>query len=218
MRSRHADVFNHDEDAPDYDHNVRNERDPIRAGYEAALDWVIDRAAIDPASVVLDLGSGTGNLSERIGACRELVCVDVSSKMTELARPKLAHLNVSFVQNDLLAYFEGDGPRFDAVVSTYAVHHLTEDEKQALFCEVWERLNPGGRAAFGDLMLASAAERDGFARRYRDQGLVGVANSFEEEFYWYLDSAIAGLERLGFAVESKRFSDLSWGVAARKPR
>ena len=92
MRSRHADYFNHDEDAPGYDADVADESSPIRAGYAAVLGWVIERAGIGAGSRVLDLGAGTGNLSGRIAACGELVCVDVSGKMSALAAPKLAHL------------------------------------------------------------------------------------------------------------------------------
>ena len=35
MRSLYADKFNHDADAAGYDADVRNESDPIRAGYAA---------------------------------------------------------------------------------------------------------------------------------------------------------------------------------------
>jgi hypothetical protein len=45
VRSRNADRFNHDEDAAGYDRDVLNEADPIRAGYDALLDWVAAGAA-----------------------------------------------------------------------------------------------------------------------------------------------------------------------------
>jgi protein-L-isoaspartate O-methyltransferase len=63
MRSANADIFNHDTEAAGYDHEVRNEADPIRAGYQEVLGWVVQQAQIFPTSRVLELGSGTGNLS-----------------------------------------------------------------------------------------------------------------------------------------------------------
>ncbi len=63
MRSRFADTFNHDADAPGYDKDVSNEVDPIRAGYTALLDWTARSARIDQRHDVLELGAGTGNLT-----------------------------------------------------------------------------------------------------------------------------------------------------------
>ena len=92
MRSKHVDDYNHDEWAEGYDADVSQEDNPIRAGYDALLDWVIQVADIRPDSRVLELGSGTGNLTVRIPVCGDLVCVDISQRMEEVARPKLAHL------------------------------------------------------------------------------------------------------------------------------
>ncbi len=217
MRSKYADLFNHDDQALEYDEGVLNERDPIRAGYEDVLNWVITKADITPGSFVLDLGSGTGNLSKRIAHCAHLVCVDISDKMTEIAERKLAHLpDVAYVQADLLEYLDEKVLSFDAIISTYAIHHLTEDEKQLLFTKIWDYLKPGGQAVFGDLMLESESDRDRVMRKYQELGEEHVAESIDEEFFWSVDTAVQGLTRLGFQTEVKRFSDLSWGIAATK--
>jgi ubiquinone/menaquinone biosynthesis C-methylase UbiE len=53
---------------------------------------VIREARIDSSSRVLELGSGTGNLSCLIDQCGELVCVDLSEQMEAIARSKLGHI------------------------------------------------------------------------------------------------------------------------------
>lgn len=42
IRSEHADVYNHNPWAADYDDDVRDEQNPIRAGYDACLTWVAE--------------------------------------------------------------------------------------------------------------------------------------------------------------------------------
>ena len=217
MRSKHVDDYNHDEWAEGYDADVAQEDNPIRAGYDALLDWVIRAADIRPDSRVLELGSGTGNLTARIPVCGELVCVDISQRMEEIARPKLAHLTQrSFIEDDILQVFERPLGKFDAIISTYTVHHLTREEKRLLFEQVWAHLVPGGRAAFGDLMLEDESQAAVKAAAYRAAGQPDVAESIEEEWFWRLDEDVAELEEIGFTVTVKRFSELSFGVLAEK--
>lgn len=218
MRSQHADDYNHDAWAEGYDQDVADESHPIRAGYSALLDWMASAAEIGASDRVLELGSGSGNLTLRLPACGELICVDISAAMEALAALKLTHLsNRRFIQEDILAVF--DRPNFgsfDCVLSSYTVHHLTEEEKGWLFSRVWQQLVSGGRAVFGDLMVETAACQAGLAARYRAQGQPDTAESIEEEFFWRLDTAVEQLTRLGFCVQTRRFSDLSFGLLCRK--
>jgi putative AdoMet-dependent methyltransferase len=217
-RSANADIFNHDNDAAGYDSDVRNEADPIRTGYQDVLRWVVQQAQITPTSRVLELGSGTGNLSELIASCGELVSVDVSGSMETIAKRKLRHLaNRRFIKADILEVFTHELGKFDAVISTYAVHHLTDQEKQRLFTLVFDHLLPSGAAVFGDLMVQNDSEKEEKNQQYLAKGDQTTAQAISEEFFWSLDTAIADLKRLGFKIRVERFSDLSYGVIARKP-
>jgi putative AdoMet-dependent methyltransferase len=211
VRSRHADEFNHDEWAEGYDADVLDESDPIRTGYADVLRWTVERAEISPDSTVVDLGSGTGNTSALVPTAGHVICVDISPKMTELARPKLAHLpSVDYVRADLLEFF--DEPRaFDRLVSTYAVHHLTDDEKAVLLEYVAQSLRRGGIAVFGDLMFADRTGAATMAEKYAEWP--AVSQSFEEEHFWHVDGVYAMADAAGLSVtDVRRFSDLSWGI------
>jgi putative AdoMet-dependent methyltransferase len=217
MRSVHGPVFNHDDHATDYDADVRNEKDPIRAAYHDVLAWVISEARIDSSSRVLELGSGTGNLSCLLDRSGELVCVDLSERMEAIARSKSGHLvNRRFIKADILEVFDYERAPFDSVISTYAIHHLTDEEKRLLFAKIFTGLVPGGRAVFGDLMLQNQAEKASKIQEYLTKGDAKTAQAIDEEFFWSIDTARLDLNELGFQVETKRFSDLSWGVVARK--
>jgi len=217
-RRANADIFNHDAEAAGYDNDVRNEADPIRTGYQDVLRWVVQQAQITPTSRVLDLGSGTGNLSALIASCGELVSVDVSENMETIAKRKMRHLaNRRFIRADILEVFTQELGKFDAVISTYAVHHLTDQEKQQLFALIFDHLLPSGAAVFGDLMVQNDSEKERKIHQYLAKGERATAQAISEEFFWSLDTAIADLKRLGFKIKAERFSDLSYGVIARKP-
>ena len=222
VRSLHADTFNHDEDATGYDADVVDESGPIRAGYQATLDWVVERAAIRADESVLDLGIGTGNLAARLPPCGRLVGVDVSERMLERASGKLGP-SVELVQADLLEVLAGPSDaaadsdasgHLDVIVSTYAIHHLTAGEKETLIVAAAQRLAPGGRFVVGDLMVAGrAAVADVRARLAHPD----VDDLFADEFPWYVDESLTAMAAAGFtALAAEQVSDLSWGLAARR--
>ena len=219
MRSSHVALYNHDEDAATYDQDVLRSEDPIRESYAEVLDWVAQNADITQDSTVVELGSGTGNLTARLPRCRSLVCVDVSAEMTRIAKQKLRGTShVSYVQADILEYFDADPPPFDVAISTYVVHHLTQQEKELLFDPLVRRLLPGGCALFGDLMLESAQEERVLIDHYRSIGDDATADAIEEEFFWHVDASVSYLRSLGLSVETTRFSTLSWGIKVQVPR
>jgi SAM-dependent methyltransferase len=214
VRSIHADTFNHDEEAAGYDEDVADESNPIRAGYGATLAWVVERAAIGPEDDVVDLGIGTANLAVRLPSRRHLVGVDVSEQMLDLARAKLhGSSSVELVQADLLEFLDRPAT-FDVIISTYAIHHLVADEKALLIERAAARLAPGGRLAVGDLMASSRSAVDGVMARLRHPDADSL---FVEEFPWFVDETLALLDGAGFTrVAVEQFSELSWGVAARR--
>ena len=219
MRSKHVSDFNHDDSAEGYDDDVKDESFPIRTGYAETLQWVFSNAEVVKDKRVLELGSGSGNLTEKIHQCSEIVCVDVSEEMEKLAREKLEHLKTrKFIADDILGVFDGELGSFHVVMSTYTIHHLLEEEKKMLFNKIWKVLEPGGVAIFGDLMLESKDLKKSQIEKYRKQGEDVTAEAIEEEFFWYVDESLLALEKLCFqSIRVKRFSDLSFGIKAVKP-
>jgi putative AdoMet-dependent methyltransferase len=213
MRSLHVDRFNHDTEVAGYDADITDEANPVRNGYDAMLDWVIAHAAITPSDVVVDLGTGTGNLAVRVGARSRLVCVDVSTGMLDVARTKLP-ADTDYVEADLLEFVD-HAPSCDVVISTYAIHHLTVDEKISLLEGLFRCLRAGGRIAIGDLMVASAGAVDEVRARLSDPD---VDEMFADEFPWFVDDARRDLRRIGFTgVRAEQTGVLSWALAATKP-
>jgi tRNA (cmo5U34)-methyltransferase len=116
---------------------------PRRAEGESVL---LDQVPRD-ARRILDLGTGDGRLLALLGADRPQmrgVGLDFSELMLEAARQRFAgDERIELVAHDLAEPLPMLG-RFDAVVSSFAIHHLEHARKRALYAEAFAALEPGG--------------------------------------------------------------------------
>jgi tRNA (cmo5U34)-methyltransferase len=102
-----------------------------------------------PRSVrrVLDLGTGDGRLLALLQVDRPAmrgVGLDFSDVMLASARERFsADERIELVEHDLGEPLPALG-RFDAIVSSMAIHHLEHERKRSLCSEVFDLLEPGG--------------------------------------------------------------------------
>ncbi len=101
----------------------------------------------DDVHRVLDLGTGDGRLLALLKRDRpEIVGVglDFSEVMLDAARERfVGDERIDLVQHDLSEPLPELGC-FDAVISSFAIHHLEHDRKHSLYGEVFDLLTPGG--------------------------------------------------------------------------
>lgn len=136
------------------DHPVARQYDRWASVYDWLWRKYVDRTlavlqtwtALQPGERVLDVGCGTGAFEQRLiaaGADNEIVGVDLSVKMLERARTKLAaHPHVAFQQADAHDLPFADD-RFDVVVSASTFHYF--DDPERALSEMGRVLCPGGR-------------------------------------------------------------------------
>jgi SAM-dependent methyltransferase len=96
---------------------------------------------------ILDLGTGDGRLLalvRRQHPDTEAVAVDFSPAMLEAVRQRFAgDAHVTVADHNLDSPLPVLG-KFDAVISSFAIHHLVHERKQALYLEIFRLLNAGG--------------------------------------------------------------------------
>jgi tRNA (cmo5U34)-methyltransferase len=126
------------------------------AAYLQRADQVAHRGAGEAALLdelparlrrVLDVGSGDGRMLDLVLRGRpdaRGVALDFSPLMLERLHSRFARsAQVEIVAHDLDAPLPELGT-FDAVVSSFAIHHLDHQRKRQLYGEIWNVLDEGG--------------------------------------------------------------------------
>lgn len=102
-----------------------------------------------PQSVqrILDLGTGDGRLLALLKIDRpqaQSIALDFSPTMLEAAHNQFADDSTVVVIEHNLDLPLPDLGQFDAIVSSFAIHHCSHDRKRSLYAEIFDRLQPGG--------------------------------------------------------------------------
>lgn len=121
----------------------RADRVPHRSAGEAALLDEIPRNV----HRILDLGSGDGRLLDLVLQARPEaygVAVDFSPPMLDRLHARFGPASRAEVVNHNLEMPLPSLGTFDVVVSSFAIHHLTDERKRQLYEEIWTALEPGG--------------------------------------------------------------------------
>ncbi|MFD0960126.1 class I SAM-dependent methyltransferase [Paenibacillus chungangensis] len=152
--------------------------------YGAAVRWTIVESE-SPA--ILDLGAGTGLLSalmlRQLPQAR-MTLIDFSEDMLAMAKRRLESSNhVRYISADYTAFSFDD--KYDAVVPSLSIHHLSHTEKQELFRTIRSIVKPGGCFVNADQASSSTP-------------------SIDEQYYklWDEDVEASGLDSA--AIEASR--------------
>jgi ubiquinone/menaquinone biosynthesis C-methylase UbiE len=99
---------------------------------------------------VLELGCGTGkNSAWLVSQARELVALDFSPGMLDVARRRVRSFSARFVEHDITRPWPADARSVDVVVGNLVLEHV--DDLAPVFREAARVLRPGGQLFFCEL-------------------------------------------------------------------
>ena len=121
---------------------------------------------------ILDLGCGDGSMTlrllppERIGS---YIACDLSQPALEIAHRQIDALAISakLICDDMLnVASEQPDQSLDLVFSSYAIHHLSANNKQLLIEQISRALTPDGRFVLIDIFREPSEDRAAYMRHY----------------------------------------------------
>lgn len=150
MADRHDTIWQDASVAANY--GVSRTAIPFVDTHFEVMHRLIDAAGIEVRNL-LDLGAGDGIATAEVARKQPVeaaTLTDFSAPMLNGARERFADspLDVQFVTGDFRetdwhAEVTARGP-FDMVVSRFAIHHIPDEMKYALYAQVLQWLKPGG--------------------------------------------------------------------------
>jgi putative AdoMet-dependent methyltransferase len=187
-----------------YDAAVAGDAQHYYSCYAEVLDAVVGLAGAAPGVRVLDIGTGTGALALRcLARGADVVGLDPSAAMLAQARAKAGadpRIQLRQVDQPFLRLLYPDSS-FDAVVSTYAYHHIPHTLRAASVGEMLRVLAPGGRWVVGDLAFDSAEVE---ARALREFPWL------EEEYFTRIDELRAIFAERGLELHARQLTPVTW--------
>ncbi len=161
-------IKNHfEEEAAQYDGIIKN----LIPYYDKMVEALVNTLPFGNSKQieVVDLGCGTGTISRAVRDAypkAKLTCVDISEKMLKVAAGKLGDVADAIFINKNFYDFSFD-KKYDAVVSSLALHHLeTKKDKLEFYSKIYSSLNAGGVFINADVVLAST---EALQERYIEQ-------------------------------------------------
>jgi 2-polyprenyl-3-methyl-5-hydroxy-6-metoxy-1,4-benzoquinol methylase len=202
-----------------------------RRGYPGHLvDFVVATAALGPTSRVLEVGCGTGQLTESLARFGfDLTAIDIGPSMIEAAKRRVGNSAVRF-QVSSFEDFTGTEASFDLVISGTAFHWV---DPEVQFSKPALLLRPGGWLAllstgehyddpFGttlrDMWMARREKNDAWSRQPKPTLTEIIADTglFEPAVYREDERRLVLPVRAVVDVENTRATSLSWPDEARR--
>ena len=189
----------------DYDKSVNiSDSDDVYpfAGYKKLMNVIYATIMNNCPSNVLDIGIGTGTLAYKLyEQGNNITGIDFSEEMLSIAQEKMPKANL--MQYDFSKGLPTvlNNVTFDFIVSTYALHHLTDENKITFIRSLLNSLNEDGVIIIGDVSFRT--------RNDLDDCKASCGNKWDNDEYYFVFSEISEKLSDEFVLTYQQFSHCS---------
>jgi demethylmenaquinone methyltransferase / 2-methoxy-6-polyprenyl-1,4-benzoquinol methylase len=177
----------------------------------------VELAAVAPGDRALDVATGTGDLAlelaNRVGPTGEVVGIDFSEKMLELARAK-AGARVRFESGNALALPYPNGA-FDAATVGFGARNFSDLERG--LAEMARVVRPGGCVVVLEITTPRRPPLSTFFRIWFDRIVPAIGQIVDSQAYSYLPSSVRrfpGPDELAAVMSRSGLRDIRYVLTA----
>ncbi len=210
IKNEWQDKWNFNNWAKSYDDDVKKDIGELNIyeNYNLILQTVYDlvESSNKKAQRILEIGVGTGNLAGKfLNSNYNIVGIDQSREMLAVAKEKYPNLKVRLGEFLKIPYGNNS---FDIIISTYAFHHLNEEEKHIAIQEIMRVLSDGGIIIIGDLMFENKESEEEILQSLSSKQIDEV----KDEYYSYIDILIEEFNKYNKRLEYTRIDKFNYIV------
>lgn len=175
---------------------------------------ILETIAARSSGVVLEFGVGTGNLTQKlVEANLNVLGIEPSKKMLAIAKQKLPEVTIA--EGHFLDFPFMD-QKVDTIVSSYAFHHLTDQEKEEAIQLYDKLLNKDGKIVFGDTIFKDKQAQEQTYLDAKNKGYHRLANDLNTEYYTTIPILDKILTKYHFTTNYEQINDFVWIIEAKK--
>lgn len=205
-----------DDWADSYDETIEKtdgEYYDVFKNYNEILNETVKHISKFKGAKVLDIGAGTGNLTDVAAkAGYNVVGIEPNSKMREIASNKYPF--EKFLSGTFLSLPINDNS-VDAIINSYAFHHLTDDEKEEAVRLFKSKLKKDGIVVIADTIYSSEEYKQSIIEEASDKNYQNLLHDLKTEFYTTQEVLTDIFEKEGFKVSYQQMNKFVWILTAK---
>ncbi|NLJ64548.1 MAG: class I SAM-dependent methyltransferase [Christensenellaceae bacterium] len=162
------------------------------AGYKKVLNYIFGEIMAGSGKTLLDIGFGTGILTKRLyDKGFAIYGQDFSGEMLNIAKDKMPEAKLFQGDFTLGLVSELKQRQYDAIIATYSLHHIVDEEKPAFIKELMQLLNEHGKIYIGDVAFSTRKEMEKCKETYQEEW-------DDEEHYFVVEELKGNFPSLSF--------------------
>lgn len=210
MGREFLDIF--EEWAEEYDDSVLG-MDPEYREVFQDYQVILDHVCTHVTGNVLEFGVGTGNLTNKLLAKgHHVIGIEPSVSMRKIAKVKVPDADIQ--DGDFLEFPLPEIP-IHTITSTYAFHHLTDQEKETAIRQFTKFLTKGGKIVFADTMFISPRVKQRKILDAEEKGFNNLAADLQREYYPEIDTIERIFTENNFSISFQQMNEFTWLIIAK---